>query len=320
MKLSKKNTKVFVTSVSFSKNEILKKKLLSKYPNTSFNKLGRRLTSEELIYYARNCEKLIIALDKIDEKILSKLPNLKVISKYGVGIDNVQLNSLRKFNIKLGWTRGVNKEAVAELTMGLILMLNRRILQNKITLSSFKNHQLEIARELSNCTVGIIGVGSIGSEILKKLKNFKCKIYLNDIRKLKYKDNEIKITNLKNLLSKSDIITIHTPLSKNTENLINANNMKLLKKDVILINCARGGIVNENDLYKFLKNNKHSYAAFDVFKIEPPINNPLLKLKNFFSTSHIGGSTYESINLMGEAAIKGLDQFTSIDTLKKFGY
>lgn len=313
-------SKVFVSSRSFSSNIYLKKKLLSIYPNSSFNTLNRRLTTDEFINLAKNADKVIVALDNIDNKVLRLLPNLKVISKYGVGLDNINLKDLIDYKIKLGWSRGQNTRGVSELVFGFIFSINRDLFNYQNNLKKLNIFKQITANEISSKKIGIIGFGSIGKDLAKLLSPLKCKIFYNDIRKITPNNSLHKQKSLKFILSNSDIITIHTPLTKKTKNLINMTNINLCKNKSIIINCARGGIINENALYNFLKKNKLASAAFDVFQNEPPKNNKLLKLKNFYCSAHIGGSTSESIKNMGLSAINGLDKFVDIRNLKKFGY
>ena len=313
-------SKVFVSSRSFSSNIYLKKKLLSIYPNSSFNTLNRRLTTDEFINLAKNADKVIVALDNIDKKVLRLLPNLKVISKYGVGLDNINLKDLIDYKIKLGWSRGQNTRGVSELVFGFIFSINRDLFNYQNNLKKLNIFKQITANEISSKKIGIIGFGSIGKDLAKLLSPLKCKIFYNDIRKITPNNSLHKQKSLNFILSNSDIITIHTPLTKKTKNLINMTNINLCKNKSIIINCARGGIINENALYNFLKKNKLASAAFDVFQNEPPKNNKLLKLKNFYCSAHIGGSTSESIKNMGLSAINGLDKFVDIRNLKKFGY
>tara|TARA_X000000950_G_scaffold288298_1_gene404332 strand:- start:2604 stop:3557 length:954 start_codon:yes stop_codon:yes gene_type:complete len=315
-----KKTKVFVSSRSFSSNSVLKKKLLSIYPNSTFNNLGRRLNHNEFIQYAKNSEKIIVALDKIDQKVLKFLPNLKVISKYGVGLDNLSLKDLDKFNIKLGWSNGHNSRAVAELVIAYIFSISRDLYNYQKSLKLLRKFKQNISKEVSSKKIGIIGFGSIGSEVAKLLSPLKCKIFFNDIRKVITSNKLYEQKSLNYILRNSDIITIHTPLTKKTINLLNDENIFLCKKDSIIINCARGGIVNERSLYKFLNKNKLASAAFDVFNNEPPTKSNLLNLGNFYCTPHIGGSTSESIINMGLSAISGLDNYINLNKLYKYGY
>jgi|TARA_B110000483_G_scaffold35646_1_gene43614 phosphoglycerate dehydrogenase-like enzyme len=302
----KSSNKIAVCSRSFSNNLVLKKELLKNYKNVIFNK-SKILCGNELILFLKDADKAIIGLEKIDKKIIDSLPKLKVISKFGVGLNNIDIEYLKYRKIRLGWESGVNKRSVSELTLCLILNSIRKISFNQSDLHN-KIWKQTIGSDLTNSTIGIIGCGNVGQDLIKLLKPFQCKIYVHDIKsynKFYYKHN-LTPTSLNFLLKKSDIISIHTPLNKSTIGLINNNNLKLLKPNSSLINTARGGIINEDDLYNFLKKNKFNSAS-DVFVNEPNINTKLLKLKNFFATPHIAGSTKESILKMGTSAIRGLN-------------
>ena len=321
MKNKINTNKVFVTSRSFSENYFLKKKLLQLYPNAQFNLTGSKIKSSDLINTCKNYDKLIVGLDSINSNILKHLPNLKVISKYGVGLDKINIKELKKFNIKSGFKIGINKRSVSELTLSMILNLSRQITIHNNFMKNNISKQI-IGSELTDKTIGIIGAGSIGQDLIKLVQPFQCNIIINDIRTInKYKNNpNIIQKSLKYLLCKSDIITVHTPLNNKTINLINSENLKLIKNKCFIINCARGGIINENSLYQHLLINKKTMAFFDVFEKEPPLNNKLLSLNNFFSTPHIGGTSEEAIVKMGLAAIDGLDRHVNINKLLDLGY
>lgn len=314
------NVKVFVSSRSFSSNNYLKKILLSKYPNTIFNNTGRKLTQNEFISFARDADKVIVALDRIDKKVLKQLPNLKLISKYGVGLDNINLQDLEKYNIKLGWSQGQNARSVAELTIGYMFSISRNLFKYQYLMKDKFIFNQIISNQVSNKKIGIIGFGSIGSELAKLLSPFRCKIFFNDIRKIKPKSSLQLQKSLNFILKNCDIISIHVPLTSRSKNLINSKNIYLCKKNTLIINCARGGIIDENAIYSFLKKNKFSNAAFDVFIDEPPKKNKLLNLENFYCSPHIGGSTNQSIINMGLSAIRGLDKTIDYKKLYKFGY
>ena len=315
-----KKIKVFVSSRSFSKNEFLRKKLLSTYPLATFNNTGKKLTNENFIKLAFDAEKIIVALDKIDKSVLKKLPNLKVISKYGVGLDNLNLKDIENYKIKLGWSQGQNSRAVAELVIGYIFSITRDIFNYQTKMKHNLQFDQNITGQVSNKSIGIIGFGSIGSELARLLSPFNCKIFYNDIRKINTKNPLHTQKSFNFVMKNCDIISIHVPLTSLTKDLINKNNINLLKKNLLLINCSRGGIINEVSLYNFLNKNKTATAAFDVFQNEPPIRNKLLKLKNFYCTPHIGGSTKESILNMGLSAINGLDNFINFKKLYQYGY
>ncbi len=302
------NRSVAVCSRSFSRNKILRTELLLKYENVKFNDKGISLEGSELIKFLSGYDKAIIALEKIDNSILSKLPDLKVISKYGVGLNNIDMNSLRKYKIRIGWKGGVNKRSVSELVLGFSINMLRQlnICNDFVKSGNFNQH---IGRQLTGKTFGIIGCGNIGKDLVKLLQPFDAKLLVNDIINFDsfFKKYNVEYVKLSKLLTDSDIISLHVPLDNSTKNLLNKKNLSLLKKDAILINTARGGLIDENFLKDLLIKKKISGAAFDVYSIEPPKDYELLKLSNFFGTPHIGGSSIEAILAMGRSAIDGLD-------------
>ena len=300
--------KVSVASRSFSKNNFLRELILKNYSDVSFNDTGTTLEGEDLVKFLYHSEKAIIALETIDENLLKQLPNLKVIGKFGVGLDKIDLNSMSRHKIKLGWEPGVNCRSVSELTLSFMIQALRRlrICQQKILDGDF--NQI-IGENLTNKVIGIIGCGNVGKDLITLLKPFNCKILVYDIKKDDkfYLKNKIKKTSFNFLIENSDIITLHTPLTEKTYKFIGCNEFSKMKKNAVLINTARGKLINEKDLLYALKNNQIDSAAVDVFFDEPPKNYELLKLQNFIISPHIGGSTSDSILKMGISAIKGLD-------------
>ena len=309
---------VAVASRSFSKNDDLVKNLQSKYSSVILNNFGKTLQGDELVNFLMPATKAIIGIEELTEPVLDKLSKLKVISKYGVGLNNLDLKLLKKRNIRLGFTPGVNKQSVAELTLTLILIGLKKIQDNNIDIIN-GNWSQEKGSELYGKNIGLLGFGNIGQKLVSLLQPFDCKISFFDEKKfskeeisdissnLNFEPNLIKQMSLQQVLKESDILSIHLPLTASTENKISLEELNELKSNVCIVNTARGGIVNEKDLYIFLSENPCSYAGFDVYKEEPAINNPLFKLKNFFGTSHRSSLTNEGILSMGLAAINGLD-------------
>ncbi len=319
------NTKdiVAVASRSFSKNPFLVKQLKNLYSSIILNETGKTLEGEDLINFLKPASKAIIGIEAISDSILSELPNLKVISKYGVGLNNLDLELLNNHKIKLGFTPGVNKQSVAELALTLALVGLKKIKDNNIDILS-GNWSQEKGSELSSKTIGLLGFGNIGQKLTSLIQPFNCKIIFfdekdfsdEDIKKISMDLNLnpklIRQSSLELVLSESDILSIHLPLSKETTNLIAAPELNKLKSSVCIVNTARGGIVNEVDLYNFLDKNHSAFAGFDVYEEEPAFNNPLLQLPNFFGTSHRSSLTTEGVNAMGIAAINGLDDNINI--------
>ena len=299
---------VAVTSRSFSRHPELRALVLARYSDAKFNDDGLSLQGKSLIEFLSGYEKAITALEVIDDSILSHLPNLKVISKYGSGLDMIDLHALKKYGVKLDWSGGVNKRSVSELVVSFAIALLHRAVFANSEVKKGKWYQPK-GFQLSNCTFGIIGFGHIGKDLVKLLKPFDCKILAHDIRNFKefYKKNKVKSVGIEELIKKSDVVTLHLPLNESTKNFMNEERLQMLKSNAILINLARGGLIDEDVLKKMLLEKRIAGAALDVFEIEPPIDKELLTMDNVLITPHIGGSTEEAILAMGVAAIDGLD-------------
>lgn len=302
--------KIVVTSPSFSRTDVLRKELTTSFPECVFNENGIRLDGSELIKYIGNASGLIVGLEKLNRVVLAECPNLKIISKYGVGLDNVDKDYCAERNIHIGWTPGVNSKSVAEMVIAFMVMLLRNLyITSNILKSGFWNKNGGF--DLSGKTIGIIGVGNIGKELVRLLDPFKCRILVNDIidQTEYYENNELIETPKENLFRNSDIVTIHTPLTEKTQYMINRNTLSLMKRNAFLINTARGSIVVKDDLKWALENNIIAGAALDVYDEEPPTDKEFLSLPNLICTPHIGGNSYESVLAMGRTAIRHLVHF-----------
>lgn len=300
--------KVLITPRSFEKiKDRFDKIFEDEGIDAIMNPYGRVLSEEEIERLIKDVDGIIVGVDPITSRVLEKAHNLKVISKYGVGVDNIDLQKAKEKNIVVTNTPGVNSNAVAELTVGLIINVLRKInLSDKRTREGY--WERFIGKELSGKTLGIIGTGSIGRRVIKLLKGFDLKILCYD----KYPDNNWALSegasyvSLPELLQNSDIISIHVPLTEETYHLISEKELSMVKKDVVIINTSRGGIIDEEALYKFLKRGQILGAGLDVFENEPPKNSPLFELDNVVITSHIGAHTEEAIMNMAIIAVENL--------------
>jgi D-3-phosphoglycerate dehydrogenase len=305
--------KVAITSPSFSKNKTLQKKIYQYFPSAKLNIEGKRFSEEELIEYIKDADAVVVGLEEINNNVLAKCPNLKILAKYGVGLNNIDIEACQKHNIKIGWTGGVNRVSVAEMTLAYMLMLSRNIY---VTSNELKQGVWNKSGgfQLSGKTVGIIGVGHIGKELVRLLKPFGCRILVNDIinQDAYYTHNNLEDVSKETLYAQSDIITVHTPLDKNTEGIINKQVFKQMKASAFVLNSARGGIINEDDLKWALKNEIIAGAAIDSYIEEPPADPELLKLPNLICTPHIGGNAKEAIEAMGLSAIHHLREYFKI--------
>lgn len=302
-------TPIAVTSRSFSRHAVLRAELQERYANVRFNDEGVALQGDALVAFARGRHKLITALEHVDEALLSALPELEVISKYGVGIDMLDLPAMARHGVRLGWTPGVNKRSVTELVIAFMIALLREVPRASRELSegAWKNRQ---GRQLTGRTVGIIGCGNIGKDLTPILRAFGCSVLACDILDFPefYTAHQVEAVGLDDLLRRSDVVTLHVPLDDSTRDMLSAAKLALLKPDAVLINTARGGLVDEAALKAMLTEGRLAGAAFDVFAPEPPEDVELLRLPNFLATPHIGGSSEEAVLAMGRAAIRGLDE------------
>lgn len=300
--------RVAVCSRSFSQNDVLRRELLARYENVTFNDAGAKLAGDSLVAFLRGHKKAITALEVIDESILARLPELQVISKYGVGLDMIDVEAVRAHGKRLGWTGGVNRRSVAELVICFAIALLRGVpaTHREVLAGIWRQH---VGGQLTGRTVGIIGCGHIGKEVIRLLQPFDCSILVNDIRGYPdfYEAYRVKATDIETLLCEADLVTLHIPLDQSTRGILSAQRLSLMKRSAVLINTARGGLIDEDALKQLLKEGKIAAAGFDVFDTEPPTDMELLSLPNFLATPHIGGSAEEAVLAMGRAAIDQLD-------------
>ena len=305
----KNKTPIAVTSRSFSANLILRAELLERYSDVKFNDQGVSLSGEGLVQFARGRRKLITALERLDKAILSELPDLEVVSKYGVGCDMIDRAAMARHGVRLGLTPGVNRRSVTELTIAFMISLLRHVplASDEVRNGVWRNHK---GRQISDRTVGIIGCGHIGKDLTLILRAFRCKVLSHDILDFPgfYAAHQVEAIGLEDLLRRADIVSLHLPLDDSTRNMLSGERLALMKPDALLINTARGGLVDEDALKAKLKDGSLAGAGFDVFSSEPPQDLELLRLTNFLATPHIGGSSEEAILAMGRAAIEGLDK------------
>jgi D-3-phosphoglycerate dehydrogenase len=300
--------KVLITPRSF---EHIKDKFLELLKDAEIevvmNPYGRVIKEDEMVELVKDMDGIIVGIDPITKRVIYNASKLKVISKYGVGVDNIDLESAKERNIVVTNTPNANSNAVAELTVGLIISVLRNIPLSDRRVREKKWDRF-IGYELYGKTLGVIGTGSIGKRVIKLLRGFDLNILCYD----KFPDYEwaekenLKYVNFDELLKRSDIITIHIPLTEETRHLISERELSLMKKTAVIINTSRGGIINERDLYKFLKEGKIYGAGLDVLEDESPQNSALIELDNVVITSHIGAHTQESIENMAFMAIDNL--------------
>ena len=302
--------KVVVTPPAFCKSEHLKSILSSLFPNTVYSEKNNYLSESELIGFLKDADAAIIGRDSITKATLEALPQLKIISKYGVGLDNLDISSIKEKGVELAVTAGTNKRSVAELTLSFMLGLCHRTF---IGAERIKRGEWirEGGHNLSGKTIGIIGCGNVGKEVVHLLKPFGCVILVCDIedRSKFCSDQGVIESSIGSLIEKSDIVTLHVPLTDLTRNMIDETVLRKMTANAYLINTSRGEVVNSSALHKALVSGEISGAALDVFCSEPPDDMAFLELPNLMVTPHIGGNSVEAVEAMGQAAIDNLVEF-----------
>lgn len=287
---------------------MLRAELLQRYELVTFNDEGRSLSGDALVEFLSGHQKAITALERVDDDVVSRLPELKVLSKYGVGLDSVDVPALRRHGVRLGWTGGVNRRSVSELVLAFAIAMLRNVpaAHREVVGGTWRQHTGGL---LSGRTVGIIGCGHVGKDVVRLLQPFGCRVLVHDIRRYEkfYARYAVEAVGLDQLLSAADVISLHVPLDDSTRGMLDERAFDLMKPTAILINTARGQLLDESLLKTRLMTGRVAAAAFDVFGIEPPQDPELLTLPNFLATPHIGGSAAEAILAMGRAAIDGLD-------------
>ncbi len=256
------------------------------------------LNPDELKSIIGDYDALVIrSATKVTEDLLKVAPNLKVIGRAGIGLDNVDIPAATKNGTIVMNTPGGNVITTAEHAIAMMLSLTRNIPRGTSTLKSGKWEKKKLqGRELYNKVLGVIGFGKIGSIVADRARGLKMQVIVYDpfVTPERIEKSGYESATLEDLYKKSDYITIHVPKLKNTANLINKEAFDQMQNGVMIINCARGGIVNESDLYDAIKAEKVAGAALDVFETEPPENSPLMELEQFICTPHLGASTREA--------------------------
>jgi len=261
-------------------------------------------TADELRQMIAGRDGAILGLDVCDASVIAQADKLKVISRFGVGFDAIDIRAAAAKGIAVTNTPGANLLGVSELTLGLLFSLARRLPQ--VATAAKANEWLRpVGWELSGRTLGIIGFGAIGRDVGKKAVALGMKVLAYDPF-WKQDMAGVERVSLEQLIAESDVISLHCNLTPETTNLINAQRIAAMKNGAYIINAARGELVDEAALYAALKSGKLGGAAADVFRVEPPTNNLLLTLDNFIGLPHIGSTTQESAGRMAMMAAQNL--------------
>jgi lactate dehydrogenase-like 2-hydroxyacid dehydrogenase len=287
--------------------------LLRKEFTITVNSDDRALTKQEIINNIKGSDGLLCLLtDPIDREVIYAEPKLKMIASYAVGYDNIDISAATERGIPVSNTPGVLTETTAELAWALLFSVTRRIIEGDTFTRAghFKGWAplLMLGQDVTNKTLGIIGTGRIGTAFALKSKGFDMKVIYTDEQRNEQLERKLgaKKVPLSELLKKSDFVSIHVPLLKTTHHLIGKKELKMMKKTAILLNTARGPIIDESALIKALKEHWIFGAGLDVYEHEPKISEELKKLDNVILQPHTGSGTIETRTKMALMAAKNL--------------
>lgn len=301
-----RSCRVLVTPTSFGKGDPrLKAEIEGAVGEVVYNLLGRPLSGSEVAELLRGCDGYIAGLDAIDRRALAPADRLRVIARYGVGVDNVDLEAAREKRIVVTNTPGANAASVAELTVGLMLSLARTIPLAHESTRAGAWPRLE-GVSLEGKAVGLLGFGAIGRQVARRLHGFDCRILACDplAGAAIAQEHGVSLCTQDEVVAASDFLSLHLPLLPETRRLVSAAFLSRMKRGAFLVNTARGELVDEAALLAALTSGHLRGAALDTFAPEPPAGgNPLLSLPQVIATPHIGARTDSAINGMGWGAL-----------------
>jgi D-3-phosphoglycerate dehydrogenase len=302
-----RSCRVLVTPTSFAKNDPrLKVELEATVGEVIYNPTGRPLSAVEVRDLLPGCDGYIAGLDVIDRSALEAADRLKVIARYGVGVDRIDLAAAREKGIVVTNTPGANAASVAELTIGLMLSLARMIPVANQETRAGKWPRLQ-GTSLEGKVVGLLGLGTIGKQVARRLRGFDCTILAHDpaADTTFAQAHGVTLCPQDKVITQSDFLSLHVPLLPETQRMVNASFLSRMKQDAFLINTARGELIDEAALLAALQSGHLKGAALDTFTQEPPgKDHPLFSLPQVIVTPHIGAHTDGATNAMGRAALR----------------
>lgn len=311
--------KVLITTVPFGdKNRIPLEMLEEAGIKYVINPLGRKLKENELVKMVKDFDVIIAGTEEITDKVMKSAKKLKLISRVGIGLDGVDLIAAERRGIKVSYTPDAPAPAVAELTVGLMLTLLR-----SVHISNAQMHEGHwnriFGRRIPEVTIGVIGLGRIGTRVLNRLRGFGTpRLLVNDILPNSEIDRKFKVewVSKEEIYKSADLITFHLPLTKKTKNMVRKEQIRMMKPDAILINTARGGIINEDDLYDEMKEGHLSGAAIDVF-VQEPYSGRLGEIDRCILTAHMGSMSEDCRTRMEREATEEAVRFLTGKPLER---
>ena len=276
--------------------------------------MSRDESPAELTKRMNDSDIVVISNIKLPAEVINACPNLKMLSVAFTGLDHIDLECCRKRDIKVCNAAGYSTTAVSELAVGLMIDVLRKITELDASTRHNGSRGMFLGRELRNKTVGIVGTGAIGTATIRLLLAFGCKILaFSRTERQEVKELGVKYCQLDELMSRGDIVSLHVPLNNETTHIIGKHELSLMKPTAILINTARGNVVDIDELATALKENRIAGAGIDVYEKEPPLqeNHPLLNVPNCVTVPHIAYATREAFDIRADIVFDNIRQYLS---------
>jgi D-3-phosphoglycerate dehydrogenase / 2-oxoglutarate reductase len=295
-------TAVAITPRSFRQTRGEHHDVLAESPlDVRFANQDRPLDEAELMELVRGCEGLIVGVDPVTERVLEAGP-LRVVVKYGSGTDNIDLGAAERLGVKVSSTPGANARSVAELTIALLFALARHVVAHDRAVRTGSWSRLA-AIELAGKRLGVVGYGAVGRDVARLAASLGMDVVAHDPF---VKSDEVKLVGLDDLLASCDAVSLHVPLDDSTRGMIGAKALGRMRSGALLVNTARGGLVDEGALADALSSGRLGGAALDAFAVEPPSGSPLLGLDNVVLSPHAGAATAEAAQRTALQAVRQL--------------
>lgn len=294
--------KVFVSSRSFGRLCPEAVDIIEKVAEVERSTLGRPLAEADLVEILPSYDGIIVGVDEVTRRAIESSERLRVVAKHGAGVDNIDLEAATENGVVVTYVPGANAESVADFAFCLMLALARKLVEAHVSTKAGRWESKNfMGTEVYGKTLGIVGMGSIGAKVAKRAKGFDMRVLCVTGHPEKHRREaemyKIEFVDLPTLMKESDIVTIHCALTPETQGMIGQEELALMKKTAMLINTARGPIVDEEALYKALKENRIAGAALDVYSREPPGGDfQLFQLDNVVVAPHIASYTTDAIS------------------------
>ena len=309
-----------VSAATPCSHPVMRKIILDAYPEAWLVDDERITDEDRLVEYLSGCDAAIVGFEPLTDRVLTALPELKIVAKFGAGCETIDFDALKSHGVRFGYTFGVNKLSVAELALSFMINALRWITPMNQSMRAGDRPRYRNGELLTGRTVGIHGCGNIGKEVVRMLKPFNCTILSCDVKEYPvfYAEHGVTSVSFDELLQRSEVLTLHLPKTQSTRGLYTREVLERMRPEAVLVNTCRGEIVDEDALADRLENESLRAACFDVFAVEPAENDRLLNLPNFLATPNIGASTEETRVAMAQAALRGLTDNELVEPAKYY--